>query len=272
MKNRTPRKFSPAVLVTLLAGLVGVIGLSACDANKPVDLSATDAAVFQRGVFSNSRTSGATPAVVANSRSATGVPFEAQAAGTVVASIDRTGALAVAAGSISAAEIANVTRYVNVPLYSFIECQTDAGAAIGFDTTADALPDFVNSATDGTGLVLRFDDTGSSEDQATEVCSQLTVPADYASGGAFQIRALKDAHTAATEIINCAVSVNGAALETAGTVTTTAAATTSYTCTPTIAALAANDSLSFYLSITSGTTMNDIVDLAAVAFTYVATQ
>jgi len=264
-----------STLATLLAAFAAGVALIALArvANLPLDLAAaTDAAVFQRGVVSNSRTSGSTPAVVANARGGTAAPFEAQAAGTVVASIDKTGALAVASGSVSAAEIANVVRYVNVPLSAFIDCQTDAGALLGFDTTADALADYVNSSTDGTGFTLRFDDTGSSEDQAMEVCSQLLVPADYASGGAFKVRALKDAHTAATEVINCGVSVNGAALQTAGTVTTSASASTAYTCSPTIAALAADDSLSFYLSITSDSTMNDIVDIAAVAFFYTATQ
>jgi len=182
------------------------------------------------------------------------------------------GAVTLPTGDVSAGEIADVVRYVPIPLGSFIDCQTDAGALIGFDTTADALADFVNNATDGTGFVLRFDDTGATEDQASEVCSQLTVPAAFVSGGAFRIRALKDAHTGATEVLNCAVSVNGAALEAAGTTTTTASATTSYACTPTIAALAANDSLSFYLSITSDSTMNDIVDVASVAFFYTASQ
>lgn len=270
MKNRTHRNLIPGALALALLGLIGVLGLAAC--NQPVDLApATDQATFQRGVAANSRPAGSTPAVVINARG-TAAPLSVQLNGTEVASIDRTGALAAASGSISAGEIANVTRYVNIPLNGFVECQTDAGALIGFDTTADALPDFVNSATDGTGFTLRFDDTGSSEDQSSEVCSQLLVPATYASGGAFQIRALKDAHTGATEIINCGVSVNGAALQTAGTVTTSTASSTAYTCTPTISSLAADDSLAFYLSITSSGTMNDIVDIAAVAFSFVATQ
>lgn len=182
------------------------------------------------------------------------------------------GTVTVDTGEIGAGEVADVVRYINFPLNGFIECQTDAGALIGFDTTADALPDYVNSATDGTGLVIRFDDTGSSEDQGSEICNQFTVPADYVSGGAFVIRALKDAHAGATEVLNCAVSVNGAALQAAGTTTTTASASTSYTCTPTIASLAAGDSVSFYLSITSGTTMDDGVDIASVSFSYTATQ
>lgn len=220
-----------------------------------------------------------TPAAIVDSLAAGSNLFEVRDAATPVAVIPNGGGLTISAGTVSlptgeigAGEIADVTRRVNIPLNAFIECQTDAGALLGFDTTADALPDFVNSATDGTGFVIRFDDTGSSEDQGTEICSQLSVPADYASGGVFIIRALKDAHTAATEVLNCAVSVNGGALETAGTTTTTASATTSYTCTPTIAALASNDSLSFYLSITSDSTMNDLVDIASVAFSYTATQ
>jgi cytoskeletal protein CcmA (bactofilin family)/predicted HicB family RNase H-like nuclease len=191
---------------------------------------------------------------------------------TVGSQISVAGSVLLPDAQVGALEIVNISRTVNIPLGSFIDCQTDAGALIGFDTTADALPDYVNSATDGLGFVLRFDDTGSSEDQSSEACAQLTIPPDYISQGEFRVRALKDAHTAATEVINCAVSVNGAALQTAGTVTTSASASTSYTCTPTIAALAVNDSVSFYLSITSDGTMNDIVDVAAVEFVYTASQ
>lgn len=170
------------------------------------------------------------------------------------------------------AVIPDTVRAINMPLGAFIDCQTDAGALIGFDTTADALADYVNSATDGTGRVLRFDDTSGTEDQSMEVCQEFMVPPDYSSGGSFRIRAVKDAHTAATEVLNCAVSVNGAALQTAGTVTTSAATSTAYTCTPTISALAVNDSVSMYLSITSDSTMNDIVDVAAVEFVYTSAQ
>lgn len=198
--------------------------------------------------------------------------FEVRKNATPIFSVAGDGTNTLATGSISAGEVADVVRSIPIPLGSFIDCQTDAGALLGFDTTADALADYVNSATDGTGRVIRFDDTGGTEDQSMEICAELSIPADYISGGAFMVRALKDAHTAATEVINCAVSVNGGALETAGTVTTTASATTNYTCTPTIAALAVNDSLSFYLSITSDGTMNDGVDIAAVRFFYTAAQ
>ncbi len=174
--------------------------------------------------------------------------------------------------SVSAGEIVDVSRNINVTLTSFIDCQTDGGADLTYISGADTIANYVNSATDGTGFVITFDDTGATEDQSSELCAQFTIPPDYASGGAFIVRASKDAHAGATEVINCAVSVNQAALQAAGTVTTSASASTSYTCTPTISALAAGDSVSFYLSITSGTTMDDAVSLSAVAFQYVATQ
>ncbi len=171
--------------------------------------------------------------------------------------------------------LANVTRRISFPLFSFVECDTNAATAIKFTDGTDALPNFANSSTDGLGGVIRFDDTGSSEDEGTEICNQFMVPPDYASGGEFTIRALKNGHTTAeSEDINCAVSVNGGALQTVGTVEITAAASAAYTCTPTIAALAAGDSVSFYLSITSETggaePIDDTVDIAAVGFTYTA--
>lgn len=191
---------------------------------------------------------------------------------TLAGNLSVSGTTTLATGEIGSSEIADTTRIINVPLYSFIDCQTDAGAAIGFDTTADALADFVNSATDGTGFTLRFDDTGSTEDQNMEVCSQFTVPGEYASGGQFRIRADKDADTGATEVLNVGVSVNGAALQTAGTATTSGSTTATYMVTPTIAALAGWDAVSFYISVTSDGTMNDVVDLQSVAFVYTASQ
>lgn len=182
------------------------------------------------------------------------------------------GAVTLPSGDVSAGEIADATHDVNIPLHSFIDCQTDAGANLDFNSGADVIADFINSATDGTGFTLTFDDTGATEDQSSEVCSQLRVPADWISGGTFRIVASKDAHAGATEVINCAVSINGAALLAAGTVTTSASAATGYSCTPTLTALAANDSLSFYLSITSATTMDDTVNLHSVAWVYTAAQ
>lgn len=179
------------------------------------------------------------------------------------------GTFTVDTGEIGAAEIANISRTVDIPILALIDCQTAAGAVIGFDTTADALPDYVVSSQT---LLLRFDDTGGSEDEESEVCGAFTVPADYASGGVFIIMAKKDAHAGATETIACAVSVNGAALEAEGTVNTSASAATAYTCQPTIAALAAGNSVQFYLEVVSATTMDDVVDFLSIQFSYTATE
>ncbi len=176
-------------------------------------------------------------------------------------------------GGVAAADITDVDRAVSFPLRSFYDCQTNAGADIDFgEGGGDALPDFINSSTDGLGMVLRFDDTGSDPDQNSEVCNTFTVPPDYASGGEFRIRALKDAHAGASEVINCAASINGQTPLTAGTVTTTASASTSYSCSPTLTGIIANDSVSFYLSITSADSIDDKVDIASVEFVYTATQ
>lgn len=191
---------------------------------------------------------------------------------TMSGDVTMSAGVAAPAGSIDATEIANVTRAVNIPLRSFIECTTDAGADINFSSGADAFPDFINSSTDGLGLTITWDDTGGSVDTAY-ICDQLTVPPDYVSGGALVLRASKDAHTAGnTEVINCAGSINGAALGTAGTTTVTTSTLTTYTCTPTLTGLAAGNSLSFTAYITSSGTVDDAVSMNSVEFTYTATQ
>ena len=179
------------------------------------------------------------------------------------------GTFTVDASEIGSSEIANITRTVSIPLAALIDCETAAGAVIGFDTTADTLPDYVVSVQT---FLLRWDDTGGSLDEDSEVCGTLSVPNDYSSGGVFVITAKKDANAGATESFNCAVSVDGAALEAVGSVDTSATAATNYTCTPTIAALAANDSLQFYVSVVSATTMDDIVDVLSLQFQYSASQ
>lgn len=183
-----------------------------------------------------------------------------------------TGELVLPAESVAAAEITNLTRTVNIPLRSFIECTTDAGADINFTDGADAFPDFINSATDGTGFTLTFDDTGGSVDTAY-VCNQLVVPDDYASGGAFVFRVTKDAETGAnTELLNVQISNDGGALEAAGTATITTNTVAEYTVTPTIAGLAAGESVSFTVRITSGGTADDTVNIHSVGFEYTAVQ
>lgn len=181
-----------------------------------------------------------------------------------------TGAVTLPAGDVSATEIANISRSVPLPLHAFIECTTNGGANLDFTDGADTFPDIINSSTDGLGFVVAFDAT---TPDTTVICAPFTVPPDYASGGAIVARVTKGAETGAnSELLTCAGSINGAALGATGTITTTGTASASYTCTPTLTSLAAGDSVSLALSITSGGTADDTVNLASAVFQYTATQ
>lgn len=170
----------------------------------------------------------------------------------------------------STGTVSPLARALSIPLASFIDCQTDAGAFLDFVSDNDAIPDFRNTATDG--LTIQFDAISGSPDQNSEICSQLLVPPDWVSGGSFLVRATKTGHSSTGEQITCGASVNGAGFGTAGGVLTTSAASTLYTCTPTLLP-AAGSSISFYLSITpSSGSINDAVDVQAVAFRYTSQQ
>ena len=98
------------------------------------------------------------------------------------------------------------------------------------------------------------------------------MPPDYVSGASFLSCAQPSPRTPALwEAITWQVAVNGGALQTPGLVTTTAG-NNLYTCTPTSPALTSGSSVSFYLSISSPTTMDDAVDIHAVAFRYTSQQ
>ncbi len=182
-----------------------------------------------------------------------------------------TGEVVLPTGSVAAAEILDLTRTVNIPITTLVECSS-TGAVIGFDATADALPDFACSATDGLGCSLTFDDTSGTEDTAY-TCGQLVVPDDYAAGGVFVFRVTKDAQTAGnTELLTVQISNDAGALETAGTTAITTNTIAEYTVTPTIAGIAAGESLGFTLRITSGGTMDDVVNIWSMGFEYTATQ
>ncbi|MCC6192050.1 MAG: hypothetical protein IT318_23725 [Anaerolineales bacterium] len=181
------------------------------------------------------------------------------------------GAVTLPTGDVSAGEIADVVRAVNLPLFSWIDCTTNAGAAIGFDTTADALVDFEVSDTDGLGFQIQWDDTSGSLD-TSYICNTVNVPADYVSGGAVVMVLGKDAQTTNAEFINCQGSIDGAALGTVGTTAILTSTIGSYTCTPTLTSLAAGDSLGLTLQVTATTALDDIVSLYSVEFTYTATQ
>jgi hypothetical protein len=166
--------------------------------------------------------------------------------------------------------VSSLDRAISIPLASFIDCQTNSGALLDFSSGNDAIADFNNSSTDGQGFTIQFD-AGATPDQNSEICSQLLVPPDYVSGAGFSVRASKSASTDAAEEITCGVSVDGGAVQAAASATTTAG-TNLYACTPTSIGLTSGSSVSFYLSIASAGTMDDAVDIHAVAFRYTSQQ
>ncbi len=109
---------------------------------------------------------------------------------------------------ISADDIGNVTRNVNLPVGSFLNV-TDT-EAIDFDSAAgDDDPDFalVNGH-----ATLAYDDGGGAVTDDDEVGASFTIPQDYAGNGngVFFLRVTQGGATATNlEAIECDVSVNG---------------------------------------------------------------
>lgn len=192
---------------------------------------------------------------------------------TPIFKISKAGAISVwPTESLTGAMIANVSRALNLPLETWYDCDTNAGDRLAFaEGTPDAVPDYSNSSTDGLGRVILFDDTSGTPDVSSSICSDFIVPPDYASGGAFLIRALKDTHTGVAEWLNTQVSINGAALGTNAGTTTTGTATTAYTLTP-AGTYTAGASVSAAIQITSTGTITDTVSIAGVEWTYTSTQ
>lgn len=225
-----------------------------------------------------------TPALIVNSQGVSRL-LELQKNLTPVANVDGSGiatfagGLTVSAGSVSLptgsigiGAIANISRTVSIPLLSFAECTTNAGALLSFTDGTDAHPHLANSSTDGLGYTLSFDATGGSVD-TDYVCTQIPVPQDYVDGGVVVVRATKGAETGAnSELITCQISVNGAALTAAGTIATSGTASAAYSCPPTLTDVAAGAALGITLRITSGGTADDAVNFQAVEFRYTATE
>ncbi len=176
--------------------------------------------------------------------------------------------------SVNAAMVADVSRSVSIPLASFVDCQTDSGAPLGFVSDVDPIADFNNSAADGQGFTIRFDATGGSPDEDSEICSQLMVPADFAPGqfGVLRFRVSKPTETATnTERIEIAVATNGGGAGGTNNAVVSGIGNQSIPITELILA-GANQSLSFYVRVGSPGTMDDAVDIHAVSFEYISIQ
>ena len=161
---------------------------------------------------------------------------------------------------------ADGTRGINLPLFSFINTTTPA--VIDFTSGVDASPDF--TLIGATAWSIIFDDTLATEDTES-VSTTFSVPDDFASTGTvtIKIRSSKDAQTGgSTEVLNCALSVNGGAEQAAGTVTPAGATTADHLCSPTYAAPAAGDAVTVRIWATGGPTINDQVRIEGVRVVY----
>jgi hypothetical protein len=97
------------------------------------------------------------------------------------------------------------------------------------------------------------------------------VPADYASGGSFRVRANAVETVGPTvESLSCTGSFNSGAPPTAGSVAIGAAA--DYVCAPAFGAFTAGGILTFHFWISAPAAMDNAVRLLAASFEYTATQ
>ena len=176
-------------------------------------------------------------------------------------------------GEVGDAEIGDTTRIIQLPLTSFIDCES-TGGVIDFNSGPDNRSDFESLGANGAGFAITFDDTAGSEDQGSEICSQMRLPFDYTQGtGSFQILVKKDAHTATnTEILNCALGRNHVGMQPPGTAEITTEAAGDVFCVPVLPVLSNGQTARVYLSITSSGTMDDTVQVLSVQFSYASTR
>ncbi len=178
---------------------------------------------------------------------------------------DSVGSSEVADGSLTAADIANPTRSVNLPLGG-LQNTNGTGELIDFSPSDGTAPDFVISNGE---LVIEWDDASTGTADTATVGSTFTVPPDYASGGQFALRMSKDANTAGViETSLCRVSVNGGT-EVPFTGIVSQVAIREYLLTP-AASYAAGDSVGFECRANGNLSADDVVFLHSMEWRYTA--
>jgi len=171
------------------------------------------------------------------------------------------------AGGADQESVADITRSINLPLTSFAVCDGSKGP-LEFSQEADEPELFA----DGGSVALRFEHDGGSDDSDVHVCSQLTIPPDYASGGRLRIRATR-ANSNPNDRFSCQFRRDsGTAFQGPFDVSLTNPGTATYECRPqnTAAALPqANAGYGVTLAMESLTTA---VTIHSIDFTYTSRQ
>ena len=174
--------------------------------------------------------------------------------------------------TIESGEITNILRSVDLPLASFVSCQTAPGNFLNFVSGADRFPDFATTVS--AGLHIDFDDDLGNEDDGNVICSGFMVPDDAVAGGSMSIRLFAERIGAAepvVEQIGCAVSRNATGYSTNDFVTITTLSF--YTCNPSFGIPLPGDYLAVRIEAqTTGGAMDNPLRLRGVAVQYTASQ
>jgi len=165
--------------------------------------------------------------------------------------------------SVTSGMVVDQQRSVSIPLSSFMDC-SGSGAPLDFSSGADAAPDYTLLAS-AEAYYIRWDNTTGSEDNHP-ICTQITVPPDYAGNGVLRIAASKSGDTAPA-VEELFVSTNG----NVGDTGTLSASLASYDVTP--GPLTAGGRLVINIVASgSGPPLDDSVDVHAVDLVYDSAQ
>lgn len=176
-----------------------------------------------------------------------------------------TGEVVLPADSISAGEITDITRSVNLPIAAWVPC---TGQGIWTVDGANTAP---NLTAVNTGLAITYDATGGSVDTGT-ICAAFLVPDDYVSGGAVVARITQGGATVTqVETWSCDLSLDGAALVGANAANlTNQTAVQTATSTPTVTYVAGK-SVALVCKQGNGSA-DDAINIHGVRWTYTATE
>ncbi len=177
--------------------------------------------------------------------------------------------------TITPADVADRVRTVSLPLGSFLDISTPH--AIDFTDPGIRGPHFGQHSCTAQFCDFRLVFDGDvNPDQDGDIATQLTVPADYLSGGEFLVLAGKNGHAGNPETIACAVGKNAEAVGAFGSVLIGTASPSFYTCVPPLPAVPflAGNTARVYIHIDSNAAaaMDDEVHFYSIAFRYTATD